>query len=99
MTPAHHLVIVGGGFGGLKAARSLKDAPLRITLVDRRNFHLFQPLLYQVARQMGAALSAIWVFLRLEEFLRLKAEAVNYNGLSIPYYIPFRNESILHATL
>jgi Pyridine nucleotide-disulphide oxidoreductase len=44
-----HIVIVGGGFGGLAAARVLGDAPVRITLVDRRNHHLFQPLLYQVA--------------------------------------------------
>jgi len=42
-------VIVGGGFAGLQAARSLAKAPVRVTLVDRRNFHLFQPLLYQVA--------------------------------------------------
>ena len=42
-------MIVGGGFAGLYAARALKDAPLRITVVDRRNHHLFQPLLYQVA--------------------------------------------------
>ena len=45
----HHVVIVGGGFGGLYAAKSLKRAPVRLTVVDRRNFHLFQPLLYQVA--------------------------------------------------
>src|SRR5271167_1029239 len=44
-----HVVIIGGGFGGLAAARALKDAPVRITLIDRRNHHLFQPLLYQVA--------------------------------------------------
>jgi len=44
-----HIVIIGGGFGGLYAARTLKDAPVQITLIDRRNFHLFQPLLYQVA--------------------------------------------------
>lgn len=44
-----HVVILGGGFGGLHAARSLRRAPVRVTLVDRRNFHLFQPLLYQVA--------------------------------------------------
>jgi len=44
-----HVVIVGGGFAGLYAARALKRAPLRITVVDRRNHHLFQPLLYQVA--------------------------------------------------
>ena len=46
---AHRVVIVGGGFGGLQAARGLRDAPVEITLVDRRNFHLFQPLTYQVA--------------------------------------------------
>jgi NADH dehydrogenase len=44
-----HVVIVGGGFGGLYAARCLRRAPVRITLIDRRNYHLFQPLLYQVA--------------------------------------------------
>jgi NADH dehydrogenase len=49
MTASHHVVIVGGGFGGLYAAKSLKRAPVRVTLLDRRNFHLFQPLLYQVA--------------------------------------------------
>jgi NADH dehydrogenase len=43
------VVIVGGGFGGLYAATSLRAAPVRVTVVDRRNFHLFQPLLYQVA--------------------------------------------------
>lgn len=49
MGEAHRVVILGGGFGGLHAARALRDAPVRGTLVDRRNFHLFQPLLYQVA--------------------------------------------------
>src|SRR3954471_6501398 len=46
---AHRVVIVGGGFGGLQAARGLRGAPVEITLIDRRNFHLFQPLSYQVA--------------------------------------------------
>ena len=45
----HRVVIVGGGFGGLQAARGLRGAPVEITLIDRRNFHLFQPLSYQVA--------------------------------------------------
>lgn len=45
----HRVVIVGGGFGGLYAAQRLRKAAVRITLIDRRNFHLFQPLLYQVA--------------------------------------------------
>jgi len=44
-----HVVILGGGFAGLYAARGLKRAPVRVTLVDRRNHHLFQPMLYQVA--------------------------------------------------
>ncbi len=44
-----HVVIVGAGFAGLTAAKRLKNAPVRITLVDRNNYHLFQPLLYQVA--------------------------------------------------
>ena len=44
-----HIVIVGAGFGGLEAARRLRNAPARITLIDRQNYHLFQPLLYQVA--------------------------------------------------
>lgn len=46
---SHRVVILGGGFGGLYAARQLRRAPVRLTLIDRRNFHLFQPLLYQVA--------------------------------------------------
>ena len=44
-----HVVIIGGGFGGLYTAKSLRNAPVRVTLIDKRNFHLFQPLLYQVA--------------------------------------------------
>ncbi|MCB9760285.1 MAG: NAD(P)/FAD-dependent oxidoreductase [Alphaproteobacteria bacterium] len=50
-----HVVILGGGFGGLNAAKALAGAPVRVTLIDRNNHHLFQPLLYQVAT---AALSA-----------------------------------------
>jgi NADH:ubiquinone reductase (H+-translocating) len=49
MKKSHRVVILGGGFGGLTAARSLARLPVEVTLVDRRNFHLFQPLLYQVA--------------------------------------------------
>jgi NADH dehydrogenase len=45
----HRVVILGGGFGGLYAAQQLRRAPVEVTVVDRRNFHLFQPLLYQVA--------------------------------------------------
>jgi NADH:ubiquinone reductase (H+-translocating) len=45
----HRVVVVGGGFGGLQAAVHLASAPVELTLVDRRNFHLFQPLTYQIA--------------------------------------------------
>ncbi|MEP7353635.1 MAG: NAD(P)/FAD-dependent oxidoreductase [Acidobacteriota bacterium] len=47
--PLHRVVVIGGGFAGLSAVRALRSAPVEITLIDRRNFHLFQPLLYQVA--------------------------------------------------
>ena len=49
MAIAHQVVILGGGFGGLYAARILKSRPVSVTLIDRRNYHLFQPLMYQVA--------------------------------------------------
>lgn len=50
-----HVVIVGGGFAGIYAAKALKRAPVRVTILDRRNHHLFQPLLYQVATAALAA--------------------------------------------
>ncbi len=62
-----HIVIVGGGFGGLWAARALANAPVRITVVDRGNHHLFQPLLYQVAT---AGLSAPDIAAPLRHILR-----------------------------
>src|SRR5580704_12604669 len=49
MESTHRVVILGGGFGGLYAAKALRKAPVQLTVLDRRNFHLFQPLLYQVA--------------------------------------------------
>ncbi|HEV2096685.1 MAG TPA: FAD-dependent oxidoreductase, partial [Chthoniobacterales bacterium] len=48
-TSKPHVVIVGAGFGGLQAAQHLGDKPVRVTVIDRTNHHLFQPLLYQVA--------------------------------------------------
>src|SRR4030095_16946330 len=62
-----HIVVVGGGFGGLNAARALAGQPVRVTLLDRRNHHLFQPLLYQVAT---AALNASDIAAPLRSVLR-----------------------------
>jgi len=65
-----HVVIVGGGFGGLYAARALAGRPVRVTLLDRRNYHLFQPLLYQVAT---AALNPSDIATPLRSILRKAA--------------------------
>jgi NADH dehydrogenase len=56
----HHVVIVGAGFGGLAAAHALKGADVKITLIDQRNHHLFQPLLYQVATASLATSDIAW---------------------------------------
>src|SRR5437868_14416363 len=59
-TNPHHVVIVGAGFGGLQAAFDLAGAPVRITVIDRRNHHLFQPLLFQVATASLATSEIAW---------------------------------------
>ena len=75
------VVILGGGFGGLYAAKALKTAPVEVTLLDRRNFHLFQPLLYQVATgslSPGEIASPLRSVLRRQRNTRvLLAEAVD----------------------
>ncbi len=69
---APHVVIIGGGFGGLAAARALNGAPVRVTLIDRANHHLFQPLLYQVAT---AALSPADIAAPIRSILRRQRNA------------------------
>jgi NADH dehydrogenase len=72
-----HVVILGGGFAGLACARALRDAPVRITLVDRSNFHLFQPLLYQVAT---ASLSPAEIAMPIRTVLRRQRNAEVWMG-------------------
>jgi NADH:ubiquinone reductase (H+-translocating) len=67
-----HVIIVGGGFGGLAAARALKDAPVRVILLDRMNHYVFQPLLYQVAT---AGLSPADIAAPIREVLRKQLNA------------------------
>jgi len=67
MAQTPHVVIVGGGFGGLNAAQALRRAPVRVTLIDRKNHHNFQPLLYQVA---SAALSPADIAVPIRAILR-----------------------------
>ena len=66
---APHVVIIGGGFGGLNAAKALRRAPVRVTLVDRKNHHTFQPLLYQVAT---CALNPSEIAVPIRRVLRLQ---------------------------
>ena len=73
MAPApHHVVIVGAGFGGLSAAQELAGAPVRVTIIDQRNHHLFQPLLYQVGTAALATSEIAWPI----RFLMRKREEV-----------------------
>lgn len=79
-----HVVIIGGGFGGLSAARTLAHADLRVTLLDRRNHHVFQPLLYQVATaglSPGDIASPIrWILRRERNVTVLLAEVVSIDA-------------------
>ena len=68
----HRVVVVGGGFAGLRAVRGLRRAPVEVTLVDRQNFHLFQPLVYQVAT---GALSPAEIAAPLRSVLRKQRNA------------------------
>ncbi|MGL5094132.1 MAG: FAD-dependent oxidoreductase, partial [Planctomycetia bacterium] len=83
MAAPHRVVIIGGGFGGLKAALHLRNSAVEVTLIDRRNFHLFQPLLYQVATgglspaNIAAPLRS--VFRKIKNVRVLMAEVVGFD--------------------
>jgi NADH:ubiquinone reductase (H+-translocating) len=84
MVDRHRVVVLGGGFGGLSATLKLKHAPVEVTLLDRCNYHLFQPLLYQVAT---GSLSPANIAAPLRQILRrqknakvLLAEAVHIDA-------------------
>jgi NADH dehydrogenase len=91
-TPRHRVVIIGGGFGGLFAAKFLRRVPVDVTLVDRTNHHLFQPLLYQVATGI---LSEGQVAPALREVLRrhanVRVELGNVNDIDV-------DARVVHAT-
>jgi NADH:ubiquinone reductase (H+-translocating) len=86
-----HVVILGGGFAGLYAAKALRDAPVRVTVVDRRNHHLFQPMLYQVATaglnpsDIASPIRSILRRSRNTEVLLAEAESVDVNGRKVAF--------------
>ena len=95
---AHHLIIVGAGFAGLALAQTLGSTPLRVTVIDRRNYHLFQPLLYQVAtavlspgeiaqpiRRILGRHKNITVFMGDVEDINPERKVVYVNGEAITY--------------
>ncbi len=96
--PRPRVVIIGGGFGGLSAAKALARAPVDITLIDQRNHHLFQPLLYQVATAALSPAEIAWpvrgvtrhqanvtVLMRKALSVDLDARTVDADGLALPY--------------
>lgn len=81
----HHIVIVGAGFGGLECVRALRGAPVRITVIDRRNHHLFQPLLYQVATTSLATSEVAWP---VRHLLRKRQEVTTLLGTVVGVDLP-----------
>src|SRR3954449_102128 len=101
----HRVVIIGGGFGGLQAALHLKDTDVEITLVDRRNFHLFQPLAYQVATGALAAGEVCYplrAIFRGEDNVRVllaEATAVDLGARTVALRTAAGDETLLYDTL
>src|SRR5450759_2875826 len=83
MAPQHRVVIVGGGFGGLYAAKALRTTAVDVILIDRQNYHLFQPLLYQVATgglsSADIASPLRWIVRRQHNATVLLGEVVDVN--------------------
>jgi NADH:ubiquinone reductase (H+-translocating) len=77
---SHHVLIVGAGFGGLAAAHGLSGAPVRVTIVDQRNHHLFQPLLYQVGTATLATSEIAWP---IRQLLRKRKEITTLLGVVV----------------
>ena len=91
-----HVVILGGGFGGLYCAKALRKAPVRLTIVDRRNFHLFQPLLYQVAT---ASLSPADIAQPIRWILKDQANAEVWLGEAIGIDVNSRTVTLTDGEL
>jgi NADH:quinone reductase (non-electrogenic) len=95
--PRHRVVVVGGGFGGLPACRYLGNLPVDVTLVDRRNHHLFQPLLYQVATgilspgQIAPALRSV-----LRKHKNVKVELAEVEGFDLDRRVVFAKQLAIH---
>jgi len=96
--PKIRVLIVGGGFGGIEVARKLRGLPVQVTILDRRNYHLFQPLLYQVAtatlspadiaasiRSVVSDIENCRVVLAKVRGVDLKAKRLNFERISTPY--------------
>ncbi|HSZ81568.1 MAG TPA: FAD-dependent oxidoreductase, partial [Polyangia bacterium] len=92
---APHVVIVGAGFGGLAAARALASAPVRVTIVDRSNHHLFQPLLYQVAM---AALSPAEIAVPIRAVFRDDRNVSVLMGEVVSFDLPARRLALADGT-
>jgi NADH dehydrogenase FAD-containing subunit len=91
-----HVLILGGGFGGLWATRALASAPLRVTLVDRTNHHLFQPLLYQVAM---AGLSSPDIAAPLRHILRQQRNVTVRMDEALAIDVAARRVTLAHGAL